>query len=186
MSKKPPKSPGGGSSSTPTDSMDNFLDLLSKATIKKDEEDNYKSLKIPQFSDETEWEAVVFELEINLDKAWKHKDDLDIVEYLLGTPQTCAKEFIEKADKLIYNVIVNASKRESFARKQIMASRHTDAIPQVERNEGLKLFNLFQSIFLNKSKDQANLPRALSNFHTIKMEKKELAKDYIARVDLAV
>ena len=67
MSKKPPKSPGGGSSST-TDSMDNFLDLLSKATIKKDEEDNYKSLKIPQFSDGTEWEAVVFELEINLDK----------------------------------------------------------------------------------------------------------------------
>jgi hypothetical protein len=67
-----------------------------------------------------------------------------------------------------------------------MASRHADAIPQVERNEGLKLFNLFQSIFLNKNKDQANLPRALSNFHTIKMEKKELAKDYIARVDLAV
>jgi hypothetical protein len=107
-----------------------------------------------------------------LDKVWKHKDELDIVEYLNGVRQSCAKEFIDKADKLIYNAIVNASKRDSFARKQIMASRHHDAIPQVERNEGLKLFNLFQSIFLNKSRDQANLPRALNDFHTIKMEKK--------------
>ena len=182
---KTPKSPGGGSSSA-TDPIETFLDLLSKSTIKKDEEDNYKSLKIPQFSDGTEWEAVVFELEINLDKVWKHSDELDIVDYLTGVHQHCAKEFIAKADKLIYNVIVNASKRDSFARKQIMASRHADAIPHVERNEGLKLFNLFQSIFLNKSRDQANLPRALTNFNTIKMEKKELAKDYIARVDLAV
>jgi transposase InsO family protein len=166
--------------------MEDFIDLLSKATIKKDDEDNYKTLKIPQFSDGTEWEAVVFELEINLDKVWKHKDEMDIVDYLSGIRQTCAKEFIEKADKLIYNVIVNASKRDSFARKQIMASRHPDAIPQVERNEGLKLFSLFQSIFLNKSRDQANLPKALTNFHTMKMEKNELAKDYIARVDLAV
>jgi hypothetical protein len=184
--KQTPKSPSGGSSST-TDPMDAFLDLLSKATIKKDEEDNYKSLKIPQFSDGTDWEAVVFELEINLDKGWKHNNEMDIVDYLTGIQPNGAKELIEKADKLIYNVIVNASKRGSFARKQmIMASRHADAIPQVERNEGLKLFNLFQSILLNKSRDQANLPRALNNFHTIKMEKNELAKDYIARVDLAV
>ena len=70
--------------SSTSNSMDNFLDLLSKATIKKDEDDNHKSLKIPQFSDGTEWEAVVFEMEINLDKVWKHNDVLDIVDYLFG------------------------------------------------------------------------------------------------------
>ena len=91
-----------------------------------------------------------------------------------------------KADKLIYNALVTASKRDSFARKQIMASRHPDAIPQVDRNQGLKLFNLFQTIFTGKSKNTANLPSAQNNFYQIKMLAKEPAKDYIARVDTAV
>ena len=67
-----------------------------------------------------------------------------------------------------------------------MASRHADAVPQVERNQGLKLFNLFQSMFLNKSKDKANLPTAQAQFYQMKMTSKETAKEYIARVDTAV
>ena len=130
-------------SSTPsvsgtTNPMQDFLDMLSKAKIKDD--DDYKSIKIPQFSDGSDWDAVVFELEINLEKYWKHQNDLDIVDYLNGIPQYCDQKFIDKADKLIYHAIVTAAKRDSFARNQIMASRHVDAVPRVERNQGLKLF----------------------------------------------
>jgi hypothetical protein len=186
-------SPGSSSSVTPStfgtaslasNPMDQFLDMLSKAKIRDDED--YKSIKIPQFSDGSDWDAVVFELEINLEKFWKHQNDLDIVDYLNGEPQYCDQKFIDKADKLIYYAIVTAAKRDSFARKQIMASRHDDAVPQVERNQGLKLFNLFQDIFMNKSKSQANLPNALLTFNQMKMMTKESAKDYISRVDLAV
>jgi hypothetical protein len=67
-----------------------------------------------------------------------------------------------------------------------MVSEHDDAVPQAKRNEGLKLYNLFQSIFLNKSKDQANLPNAQKEFFLMKMQKGESAKDYISRVDKAV
>jgi hypothetical protein len=69
-----------------------------------------------------------------------------------------------------------------------MASQHVDAVPRarVKMNQGRKLFNLFQSIFLHKSKDTANLPKALSTFNTLKMEKKKSAKHFIARVDMAV
>ena len=118
-----------------------------------DDEEDYKSIKLPVFSDGSEWEAVVFELKINLEKVWKHSKEMDIVDYLEGIQQHCKIDYIKKADKIIYHAIVTAAKRESFARKQIMAAEHDDAVPQIKRNEGLKLFNLFQSIFLNKSKD---------------------------------
>ena len=131
--------------------MDQFLDMLSKASIARDDESDYKSIKIPQFSDGTEWDAVVFELKVNLEKYWKHSKDLDIVDYLNGSRVFCDKKFIEKADKIIYHALVTAAKRDSFARKQIMASRHDDAVPQVKRNEGLKLFNLFQDIFMSRA-----------------------------------
>jgi hypothetical protein len=32
------------------------------------DEEDYKSIKLPVFSDGSEWEAVVFELKINLEK----------------------------------------------------------------------------------------------------------------------
>ena len=186
-SKSPAKSRSKSpSTTTPTNPMDQLLDMLSKASISRDEEKDYKSIKIPQFSDGTEWDAVVFELEVNLEKYWKHQNDLDIVDYLNGIRMYCDRKFIDKADKIIYHAIVTAAKRDSFARKQIMASRHDDAVPQVKRNEGLKLFNLFQDIFTNKSKSKANLPNALLSFNQMKMTTKELAKDYISRVDSAV
>jgi hypothetical protein len=45
---------------------------------------------------------------------------------------------------------------------------------------------MFNAIFLNKGKDQANLPNAHASFFQIKMNKEETAKDYISRVDKAV
>lgn len=174
-----------GSSSVPSNVQFEkaFLKMLSKNT---DDDEEYKSIKLPPFSDGSEWEAVVFELKINLEKVWKHSKHMDIVDYLNGVQQFCTMDYITKADKIIYHAIVTAAKRDSFARKQIMASEHDDAIPQVKRNEGLKLFELFQSIFLNKSKDQANLPNAQKEFFLMKQNKGESAKNYIARVDKAV
>ena len=81
-----------------------------------DDEEDYKSIKLPVFSDGSEWEAVVFELKINLEKVWKHSKEMDIVDYLDGIQQFCHKDIIKKADKIIYHAIVTAAKRESFAR----------------------------------------------------------------------
>jgi hypothetical protein len=159
-----------------------FLKMLARGIDGEDD----KAIKIPTFSDGTDWEAVVFELEINLEKYWKYKSELDIVEYLNGSTQICDIQYIKKADKMIYHALTTASKRESFARKAIMAAKHDDAVPKVLRNEGLKLFNMFNAIFLNKGKDQANLPNAQAGFFQIKMNKDETAKDYISRVDKAV
>ena len=100
-----------------------------------DDEEDYKSIKLPVFSDGSEWEAVVFELKINLEKVWKHSKEMDIVDYLEGIQQHCKIDYIKKADKIIYHAIVTAAKRESFARKQIMAAEHDDAVPQIKRNE---------------------------------------------------
>ena len=83
---------------------------------------------------------------------WKYKSKLDIIEYLQGITQFCDQKYIDKADKLIYIALFTAAKRDSFARKQIMASRHVDAVPRVKRNEGLKLFNLLK-LFAQRSGD---------------------------------
>ena len=162
-----------------------ILEMLMKANLKDDDKD-YKSIKIPLFSDGTEWEEVVFELEVNLERIWKYQSELDIIDYLNGVKFYCDKKYVLKADKMIYYMIVTAAKRDSFARKQIMAARHVDAVPRVEQNEGLKLFNMFQTTFMTKTKHQANLPTAQAEFYSMKMTAKESAKQYIARVDSAV
>ncbi len=96
--------------------LEDFMEMMSKISLKNGEDEVPKAIKIPQFSDGSKWEAVVFELKINLEKHWKHKE-FEILEYLEGDDPYCDQKLIEKADKLIYNTIVNASKRESFARK---------------------------------------------------------------------
>jgi len=98
-----------------------------------DDEEDYKSIKLPVFSGGSEWEAVVFELKINLGKIWKHSKEMDIVDYLEGIQQYCKTDYIKKADKVIYHTLVTAAKRESFARKQIMAAEHDDTVPQIKR-----------------------------------------------------
>ena len=83
--------PSGSSSSVPTTAHFEkaFLKMLSKHM---DDDDEYKSIKLPPFSDGSEWEAVVFELKINLEKVWKHSKQMDIVEYLNGVQQFCTMD----------------------------------------------------------------------------------------------
>ncbi len=88
--------------------------MLMKANLKDDDKD-YKSIKIPLFSDGTEWEEVVFELEVNLERIWKYQSELDIIDYLNGVKFYCDKKYVLKADKMIYYMIVTAAKRDSFA-----------------------------------------------------------------------
>ncbi len=174
---KKSRSPQGNSSSSGGYQIDKaVIEMLMKAKM-EDSESDYKSIKIPLFSDGTEWEEVVFELEVNPEKIWKHQNELDIVEYLHGTSFSCDKKWKNKADKIIYYILVTGAKRDSFAREQIMAARHVDAVPRVERNEGLKLFNMFQTTFMTKTKHQANLPNAQKTFYQMQMKEAESAKD---------
>jgi hypothetical protein len=48
--------------------LEDFMELMSKISIKNGEDEIPKAIKIPQFSDGSEWEAVVFELKIKLEK----------------------------------------------------------------------------------------------------------------------
>ena len=64
------RSPHRSSSSIGGNHIDQaVIDLLMKAKMDDDESD-YKTIKIPLFSDGTEWEEVVFELEVNLERIW--------------------------------------------------------------------------------------------------------------------
>ena len=87
--------------------------------LKDSEDDDQKPIKIPVFSDGTEWDSVVFELEVNLEKIWKYKSKMDVVEYLQGETQTCDPKYILMADKLIYLVlrISYGGKARKFCKK---------------------------------------------------------------------
>ena len=58
--------------------------ILKMLKMNLDDDEDYKSIKLSVFSDGSEWEAVVFELKINLEKVWKHSKQMDIIDYLEG------------------------------------------------------------------------------------------------------
>ncbi len=96
---------GGSGSRSPTVSppprkgkspMAQFMEMLAKTNVK---DEDSKTIKIPPFSDGTDWESVVFELECGLEKYWKN-GDLDIVDYLHGIQQNCHPDLITKPIKL--------------------------------------------------------------------------------------
>ena len=41
--------------------------------------------KLPQFSNEVDWEMSIFELGLVLDRVWPHGDKLDIVHYMTSS-----------------------------------------------------------------------------------------------------
>ena len=73
--------------------------MLMKAKLKDDDKD-YKSIKIPLFSDGSELEEVVFELEVNLERIWKYQSELDIIDYLNGVKFNC-----DKNERIAYYVL---------------------------------------------------------------------------------
>ena len=120
------KSPDGSSSFAPfrkepesnPNSKSNLEAAFVKMLTRGFDGENEKAFKIPTFSDGTDWEAVVFELEIDLEKFWKHKSELDIIEYLNGSPMICDDSYIKKAEKMIYHALTTDKKGKVSLEKQ--------------------------------------------------------------------
>ena len=117
----------------------------------KDEKSIVKIMKstMPKFSNEADWEMAIFELGLILDRVWPHKDEMDIMEYM-KTPnwhRSLTEDMENRADRLIYFALTMAAQKGSYAKLQIMASCHRDAVPCVMKNEGQKLYQMFQALF---------------------------------------
>ena len=144
--------------------------------------------KLPQFSNEADWELAMFELSLVLDRVWPHKDQLDIVDYMtISSPRFSSSGDMEtRADRLIYFALTMAAKKDSFAKLQILASCHRDAVPCVLKNEGKKLYTMFQGMFNMTNLHQASLPTVRTEFYAISQRENESILKYTARVDLIV
>ena len=107
-----------------------FRDLHAEYDI-KDEKAMVKLMKsnLPQFSNETDWEMAAFELILVLDRIWPHKQTLDIAQYLRITYSHYDKDMERRADSLIYFALTLSAKKDSYAKLQIMAASHANAIP---------------------------------------------------------
>ena len=69
--------------------------------------------KLPQFSNEADWELAIFELGLVLDRVWPHKDQLDIVDYMTTSYHhvSSSGDMEARADRLIYFALTMAAKR---------------------------------------------------------------------------
>jgi hypothetical protein len=62
--------------------------------------------KLPEFSDEKDWEEAIFELQLVLDRVWPHKDRMDIMDYLTNAyHRPITRDMELRADNLIYYIL---------------------------------------------------------------------------------
>jgi hypothetical protein len=155
---------------------------------KKDDAAMVKLMKstLPLFSNEQDWEMASFELALVLDRVWPHKKALDICHYLQTTSPHFDRDMEKRADSLIYFALTLAAKKGSYAKLQILAACHQDAIPCVMCNEGKKLFQKFQSLFTMTTLHTANLPGMRKQFYDISQPATETVLEYTSRVDIIV
>ena len=144
--------------------------------------------KLPQFSDEKDWEAAIFELKLILARVWPHKDELDITDYMINTlhVRSLTEEMETRADNLIYYALTMSAKKDSYAKLQILSASHRNAIPCVMVNEGKRLFQLFEGQFTMTNLHQASLPTVRVEFYAISQGEKETVLAYTSRVDIIV
>jgi hypothetical protein len=113
----------------------------------KDEKAIVKLMKgtLPKFSNEADWEMAIFELGLILDRIWPHKDEMDIMDYMTSFHHRPSRsgDMEARADRLIYFALTQSATKNSYAKLQILASSHKDAVPCVMKNEGKKLFQMF-------------------------------------------
>ncbi len=100
----------------------------------------------------------MFELSLVLDRVWPHKDDLDIMEYRTNPSYHSSTDMNRRADCLIYFAFTTAAKKGSYVKLQILEASHKDAVSCVMKNEGKKLFQMFQVLFTMTNLHQASLP----------------------------
>ncbi len=91
-----------------------------------------------------------------------------------------------RADHLIYYALTMSAKKNSYAKMQIMAACHRDAVPCVMVNEGRKLFQMFQGQFTMTNLHQASLPTVRIEFYAIIQKENESILAYASRVDIIV
>jgi hypothetical protein len=91
-----------------------------------------------------------------------------------------------RADTLIYYALTMSAKKGSYAKLQILAACHKDAVPCVMINEGKKLFQMFQGLFTMTNLHQASLPTVRVEFYAITQREKESILAYTSRVDIIV
>ena len=154
----------------------------------KDEKAIVKLMKstLPQFSNEADWEMAIFELSLVLDRVWPHKDNLNIMEYMTNPSYHSQTRMKLRADSLIYFALTLAAKKDSYAKMQIMAASHKDAVPCVLKNEGKKLYQMFQGMFTMTNLHQASLPSVRADFYAIAQKDNETILQYTSRVDITV
>ena len=154
----------------------------------KDEKAIVKLMKstLPQFSNEADWEMAIFELSLVLDRVWPHKDDLNIMEYMTNPSYHSHARMKLRADSLIYFALTLAATKDSYAKMQIMAASHKDAVPCVLKNEGKKLYQMFQGMFTMTNLHQASLPSVRADFYAIAQKENETILQYTSRVDITV
>jgi hypothetical protein len=154
----------------------------------KDEKAMVKLMKstLPHFSNEHDWEMAAFELTLVLDRVWPHKHALNITDYLQTTYPHYDRDMEKRADSLIYFALTLSAKTDSYAKLQIMAASHPNAIPCVMQNEGKKLYQMFQALFTMTTYHNANLPSMRKQFYTITQKDTESVLQYTSRVDIIV
>jgi hypothetical protein len=190
--KTSPRSPSPTSSHNSTRTVITPSRHMSKEEEKddKDEKSIVKIMKstMPKFSNEADWEMAIFELGLILDRVWPHKDEMDIMEYMT-TPnwhRSRTEDMENRADRLIYFALTMAAQKGSYAKLQIMASCHRDAVPCVMKNEGQKLYQMFQALFTMTNLHQASLPTVRAEFYAIVQKENESILKYSSRVDIIV
>jgi hypothetical protein len=64
--------------------------------------------KLPQFSDEKDWEAAIFELKLILARVRPHKDEMDITDYMTNFHyhRSLTEDMETRADNLLYYAFV--------------------------------------------------------------------------------
>jgi hypothetical protein len=67
-----------------------------------------------------------------------------------------------------------------------MASCHKDAVPCAMKNEGKKLYQMFQTMFTMTNLHQASLPTVRAEFYAIAQKESESILQYTSRVDVIV
>jgi hypothetical protein len=156
----------------------------------KDEKSIVKIMKstLPQFSNEADWEISIFELSLVLDRVWPHKDAFDIMDYLTNPyhRRSQSEDMEDRADRLIYFALTMSAKKDSYAKLQIVAACHRDAVPCVMKNEGKKLYQMFQALFTMTNLHQASLPTVRADFYSITQQESETILQYTSRVDIIV
>jgi hypothetical protein len=156
----------------------------------KDEKSFVKLMKnnLPKFSNEADWEMTIFELSLILERVWPHKEIMDIIDYMTDTTyrRSLSGDIEDRADRLIYFALTTSAKKDSYAKLQILASCHKDAVPCVMKNEGKKLYLMFQALFTMTNLHQASLPTVRAEFYSIIQKENETVLNYSSRVDIIV